>query len=316
MMDYPPRGLIANLVTPLNRSGRPDAEVLIGLMRRLTSEISAFLAGSLVTGEAFFLEAEERLEILAAAVEACSYPTALFFEVTGRTEEDTLELLTRAERLLGASPVKTTVFFLLTPLVYRGNRNLPQHLSRLGRITRRRLVVSTDPVVSAAARPGLHHKNLRTEILKKISTNEQIVGLVFQGRLNRALNYQRALKLRAGFRFYDGDETNFLESPSSSGLVSCGANLVPQAWADVVGSSLNVFDAQRLYPDHLHQIWQSGRIARTLHRLYRPKPAAFLKQALRLLNILPSAALAAGQPGLDDGEIEQLTGLLRELNLL
>lgn len=316
MINFPPRGLIADLVTPLDEEGRPDREVLVRIMGRLKTEVRGFLAGSVIAGEGLGLGLEARLEVLAASSKACAEGQVLIFEVTGSTEEETISLLSRAGTMMEKQGQRPEVLYLLTPLVYHGNRDLPDHIRELGRLSRQPLILSNNPDLVRTLRAKPRRKNIRTSVLKKLAANEQITGLEFDGDLTRALNYQRALKSRTGFRFYDGNEQSFLEKPSSSGLISCGANILPQAWADIVDSSLNVFDSRRMSPDHLSRIWQSGQAVRSLIELYKPNPPAVLKAALKLMGVIPRAAVTPGveEPGSD--RIQALETGLKTLRLI
>ena len=68
MINYPPRGLILKLVTPLHTEGEPDRESLSWLIQRLKKDAGAILAGSLEVGEALKLNPEARIEILEASL--------------------------------------------------------------------------------------------------------------------------------------------------------------------------------------------------------------------------------------------------------
>ena len=314
-MINPPRGLIANLVTPLDSQGAPDGPALIRIMRRIGREAAAFLIGGLQVGEGLFLSLDHRLEVLAAAVEGADGRT-VFFDVTTREAGETARFIDRANQQLEKCRPGCEVLYLAAPLVGHGNRDLPRHIKELGEGCRRRFLLSNDPELVGRLRSRLRHRNIRTAVLKKIAVNEQVAGLVFSGDIARVLNYQRAVRRRSGFRFYDGSEDNFLNRPSSSGLVSCGAALLPQAWSDIVGSSLNVYDTQRLYPDHLGQIWESGRMARELLDLYRDRPAAFIKKALKMMGIIDRDRLAEGETDLSPKEKTDLKNMLSRLQLV
>ncbi|MBU2551004.1 MAG: dihydrodipicolinate synthase family protein [Proteobacteria bacterium] len=316
MISHPPRGLIASLITPLDRRGRPDRDVLVRLVRRLEGLAAGLLVGSIRVGEALALTHDARLDLLAAGLNGCGPDRPLLFEITDRTAEDTALLLRGAEKRVEALRVGAPVFYLLTPLIYRGNRGLPAHLSELAATTRRHFVLSNHPDLVGRFRARLRHKNIRTHVLKQVSRNERVVGLEFDGDLDRALNYQRAVKDRTNFRFYDGDERNFIERPSLSGLISCGVSLLPQAWADIVNMSLNVFDSRRLRPDLMGDIWESGARVRRLLDLYQDHPAAGIKAALKMMGIIPDDVLAEGTPGLGDPARQNLEAGLAELGLV
>ena len=315
MINSPPRGLIANLVTPLTEQGRPDRAALAGLIRRLEPQAAAYLVGGVRVGEGLDLDFSDRLDLLTAAVGACQGRRAILFEITCPTADDTRLLLERVESTLEDLHPEAAVFYFLTPLVYHSNRDLPGHFRLLAGQSRRRFILSNNPRLVTGLRARMRHKNIRTSVLKKLAASEQLVGLEYDGDLSRAHNYQRAARLRSGFRFYDGDEANFIERPSSSGLISCGACLLPQAWADIVGSSLNIFDTQRLFPDHLSQIWQSGRAVRSLMAVYRTNPTAAIKAALRATGQIGTDRLKKDAVGLDPKQRERLVTILAELGL-
>jgi dihydrodipicolinate synthase/N-acetylneuraminate lyase len=316
MINYPPRGLILELVTPLNTEGKPDRESLGWLIQRLKRDAGAVLAGSLEVGEALKLDPEARIEILEASLIALKNGPALFFEITSRDEHGTLEILDLSESLLAGFKSGPELYYFLTPLVYHSNRNLPDHLEELGRKTGRQIILSNNPGLVSKLTGAFRHENIRTSVLKKISMNEQIVGLEYSGGVDRAINYQRALRGRAKFRLYDGDEESFISQPSSSGLVSCGANLLPGAWADIVNSSLDIFESKRMYPDHLSQIWQNGRKVRQLLSLYASNPPGYIKKALELLTLIPRAKMSDPAEELGPDEVGRLITALKRLEML
>ena len=283
-------------------------------MDHLSAEVSGYLAGSIVIGETLTMDLEDRLQILETVVRAAGQKT-LFFEITSGTREETLELLEKSEVFLRAAQPPMDLFFYLTPLVCYSNRGLPGHLKEMSSFSRRRIVLGNDPNLAGRIRHWVRHRNIRTSVLKKISANEQVVGVAYDGELVRALNYQRAVKARSGFRMYDRSEDNFLERPSSSGLFSCGANIMPQAWADIVNSSLNTYDARRMYPDHLSQIWQSGIAVRAMMSAYRNNTAAVIKTVLKMMNIIENDRATEQVMDQDGLQTENLRVLISELHL-
>jgi dihydrodipicolinate synthase/N-acetylneuraminate lyase len=277
---------------------------------RLADSVSGYLAGSITAGEALSLSLEDRLAVLSAVAGACGPDQPLLFEITGRTVPETEQLLSEAELVMHRRPGRD-LHYLLTPLIYHGNRDLPDHLRRLGRLTRRNFILATRPDLVGRLRSRLKHHNIRTAFLKKMSVNDRLAGLSHEGALSRALNYQRAVKTRSGFRFYDGAEAAFLDSPSSSGVISCGANVLPSAWSDVVNSSLNVFDSRRLDPGHFDRIWRSGQAVRLLLSLYESDPPGLIREALRLIGRFDAA------PALDNEPVRAaLVAGLRDLHLI
>ncbi len=316
MSDQPPRGLIANMVTPLDAEGRPDGEVLTRLMNRLRSDVQGFLVGSVKAGEALQMTLAERLGLFKTARRACGPEKALFFEITAFSEDETRLLLELAETELESHPGDTPVFFLLTPLLYRGNRDLPGHVAELAGQSSRPFLIGNNPELVRRWKPGLKHKNIRTSVMKRLGTIGALAGMEFGGDLDRMLNYQRALQGRRDFLTYDGGEWNFLSRPSSSGLISCGVNILPGPWSDVVGSSLGVSETGRFLPDQLDRLWRSGRTARESIPLYRHNPPAALKAMLAIMELIPRKDTLPGSGCVDYDQMRALQKALGELGLI
>ena len=316
MIRLSPRGLIVNLVTPVDPEGRPDERAMFELMQRLGEGPAGFLAGGFELGEAEHLGADHRLRVLEASLQGCPGHMSLLFDITARTEAETMDLVKRADRRLSDHRSGAMVFYYLTPLTYHRNRDLPQHIRDLGAASARSIILANNPALVRRVAPTLRHKNIRTAVLKKISANKQIAGLASTGDLQRAINYQRALKTRTDLRFYDHQEDNFLERPSSSGLISQGANLIPRVWSDIVGSSLNLFDIRRTHPRHISRIRKSGFMARTLISAYQPNPPAAIKKALELMGVLPDARLTVGAEPLSPFQEQAIKDALTDLGLI
>jgi dihydrodipicolinate synthase/N-acetylneuraminate lyase len=132
---------------------------------------------------------------------------------------------------------------------------------------------------------SLKRNNIRTAVLKRLSENSQIVGLIQAGDLKRTIHYQRAVRARRDFRFYDGDERSFLNQPSSSGVVSGGANLLPAEWSEIVSTSLSLLED----PGRSLILLKHSQKLRELNQVLQMNPARSLKFALHRLGIIPQA---------------------------
>ena len=113
--------------------------------------------------------------------------------------------------------------------------------------------------------------------MKKLSRNEQIVGITHVGELRRAINYARAVRDRRDFRVYDGNEVSFLDKPSSGGVVARGANLLPREWKEITESSINPKEGLREDPAYGGQLWKVGQTLKSLEAAYAPNPTAIIK---------------------------------------
>ena len=141
------------------------------------------------------------------------------------------------------------------------------------------ILLHNHPHLIARLNRTLKRSNLRTAVLKGLAEIEQIVGLIQEGDLRRTMNYQRAVRARREFRFYDGDEKGFLNQPSSSGVVSAGANLFPAEWQEIAQASLSLREAPA---PNLRLLQQSQKL-RELSQALGANPAGGLKFALHRL---------------------------------
>jgi dihydrodipicolinate synthase/N-acetylneuraminate lyase len=100
--------------------------------------------------------------------------------------------------------------------------------------------------------------------------------------------------------------------PSLSGLVSAGANLVPEAWQRMTESSLRIKDDGDVYPDQVQQIWELGAYLQELKGLYEGSSVPLMKQILSDMGIIDSPA-STFEIQEDIGEkIDQLKELMKE----
>jgi dihydrodipicolinate synthase/N-acetylneuraminate lyase len=165
---------------------------------------------------------------------------------------------------------------------------LPSHYNNLSTKAKEPFLLHNDPELIRQIASTFKRTNIRTSILKELSQMESMHGLIFLGSLDRARNYQKAVRARSDFRIYDGDESHFLNYPSLSGVVSVGANLAPRAWQKVTASSLNLSGERKDYPDSLQQIWNQGEYLRSLLEIYQNSSASLIKQVLSDKGILES----------------------------
>ncbi len=282
MYAYPPKGLIIALVTPFDEKGTIDRPSLQRLIERTLPFCHGLMIGEGFAGEGLSLPNSLRLELLRGAVEAAWGKKPLFLCPTSSTAEETLGNLEVIGRSLPDSPGKESLFWVDIPLWYHSNRKLPQLYQEWIKATPFPILLYNNPHLISKLNRTLKHNNIRTAVLKRLSENEQIVGLIQAGDLKRTIHYQRAVRIRRDFRFYDGDEKSFLNGPSSSGVVSWGANLLPAEWKDIVSASLNLSeDRQR----NLLLLKQSRKL-QELNQALRMNPAKSLKFALHLLGII------------------------------
>ncbi len=316
MNTLPPKGLIEVLITPLDDEGNIDEESLKSLINRTVRYVHGFLTGTSFIGEGFLLDNERRLKLIRSAMEIVRGRAALLLGITGNSPEETAENILQLGKMRKDLNYQGELFLFDCPLWYHSNRGLIEHYRKLGKLTELSFVLYNNPNLIAKIRKHLKRRNLRTNVLKRLSGNTQIVGLKHSGEARRSLNYLRAVRERKDFVFYDGDELNFLNSPASGGVVSGGANILPKDWREVVSSSLNPHDTEKEDPDYCRHLWEIGEKLKLFSGAYRCNPPAIIKTALRYMGIIKSSRVVEGTAPIERAEERRIRYLLTEYRLI
>jgi len=183
-------------------------------------------------------------------------------------------------------------------------------------LTELSFVLYNNPYLISRLKGHLRRKNIRTNVLKKLSGNERIVGLKHSGEAKRTLNYLRAVRERKDFIFYDGDELNFLNGPGPGGVISGGVNILPRDWKEIVDSSLNPHDSRKENPDYCRYLWETGEKLKLFRSSYRSNPAAIIKTALKYMGIIKSNRVVEGTAPVTREEEKKIRSLLTEYGLI
>ena len=304
----PPRGLILDLITPLKREGDIDGRGLGRQLDRVLPHIQGLLLASPHMGEGKNLSPAQRDELLDKVSVVVRGRVPMLVWVTQDTEEKTKETLFLLEKRLKIRKYTSQVFWVDTPLYYHSNRGLPLHYQNISSMVNEPLLLYNDPDLIKSLASNFKRNNIRTSILKELARIKRIQGLIFLGSLDRARNYQKAVRPRTNFRIYDGEEAHFLRHPSLSGVISAGANLSPKAWQKIAASSLNLTGSRKEYPDHLKQLWEVGEYLRKLRDLYHEISVPLIKQVLSDMGII-ECPICTFKPE----DVEGRTGSLKEL---
>ena len=144
----------------------------------------------------------------------------------------------------------------------------------------------------------------------------QIAGLKHSGDAKRSLNYLQAVRGRKDFIFYDGNELNFLNNPGPGGVISGGANILPEDWKKIVDSSLNPYDSRKEDPGYCRHLWETGEKLKLFHFGYRSNPAAIIKTALKYMGIIKSNRVVEGTASITQEEEKRIHSLLIEYGLI
>ena len=281
-----PKGLIVDLITPLDDKGDIDDKGLGTILEKVLPYADAVLLASPRMGEGSGLNLTLKTELLKKASSFIRGRIPIFFWIGEDSSEGTKKTLTFLEDALKSYNYKGDVFWLDSPLFYHSNRGLYDHYQDFTLNTKYPFVLYNDPeLINMLERP-LKRCNIRTSILKHLAEIGKIKALIFYGSLARVNNYQKALNHRPDFRIYDGDEDRFLAYPSMSGVLSIGANIAPQIWSNITRASLGMLEEDREKEDYLHQIWEMGKLLENLRQIYNANPVWTIKRCLVDLNIL------------------------------
>jgi len=281
-----PKGLIVDLITPLNDKAGIDSEGLDSLLKKVLPYADAVLLAGPQMGEGRGLGVDLKIDLLEKATTLIQGKAPIFFWISEDSVEGTKKALALLEDLLDSCDYQGMIFWLDSPLFYHSNRGLYDHYQDLASNTRHPFVLYNDPGLIELLEMPLKRSNIRTNILKDLSKIGEIKALIFRGSLTRANNYQKALNSRPDFRVYDGDETRFLEHPSLSGVLSVGANIAPGIWSKVTRASLGMLKEDREKGDYLNKIWEMAKLLKDLMQIYNRNPVWIIKRALSDLKII------------------------------
>jgi dihydrodipicolinate synthase/N-acetylneuraminate lyase len=305
----PPAGLIVELVTPLTADGDLDREALTRLVERVAPAADGLLAGSPGAGEALDLPFETRRELIAQTLAAVAGRLPLFLGITGQAVDETRELAAAVRedcrRLAYAGPVLLADL----PLWYHSNRGLPQVCQGLLGEAAPPLVLLNLPEVIHRRAPLFKHRNLRTQVFKRLAALPGVVGLIYQGEMRRFLNYHYAASRRPEFAFYEADEANFLTRPGAWGVLSASAQILPEVWQQVTWVCLH---PEEVADDHGRrlELWDLSQRLLEIVRLCRGRSPALLKTALAAQGVLPGATTAPATPPAPASHLEPLLAAL------
>lgn len=262
--------------------------------------IQALFLASPFIGEGKNLGLEQREELLDNVLSVAQGRIPIFTWITQKTQEETKKILLRLRKRVDVRQYMGQIFWVDAPLYYHSNRGLPLYYQAISSLVPDPFILYNDPELIKLLGGPLKRNNIRTNILKELVRINEIQGLIFSGSLDRAHNYQKAVRMRSGFRIYDGDESRFLVHPSLSGVVSMGANLVPKAWNKITSSSLKMNGREVDYPDYLKQIWEIGGYLDKLKDIYNLDGPILIKMILADKGVIESPVCLEETEDLED----------------
>jgi len=271
-----PKGLICPILLPIKKSGKLDRIKFTSIWNYIMPWVSGISIGSSILE--MEINFEEKKEVFKLVSNIWDKKTPIFLDITCENEYLTLELARFVAEIFSREKY---AFLEVFPLLYRGNRGLPQHLEGIYKITQMPIILVNHPKMVSREKMLFKHKNIRTAIFKRICKEGYVYAMIFQGKLNRFFNYQRALHGRE-FLFYEGDEATFLKQPTTAGVVAITSNLAPNWWQKAVSNMLNLKKTEHM---DTHTLLVYGQRLRALHEICASRPS-LIYWGLRELGVL------------------------------
>ncbi len=306
----PPRGLIIDLITPLESGGKIDHLGLEALINWVISYADGLMLGGPIGGEGLKIHERTRLSLVEYVLSALEGELPIFIWISFRDTEKTFSFSIAVKDIIQKTGYKGSVFFVDTPLYHHSNRGLFMYFNELCKKINFPFIIHNDPEIIASLNIPFKRKNIRTTILKELVTIDGIQGMVYCGPLERVRNYQKAIKKKSGFRIYDGEESKFLQHPSLSGVFSIGANILPRPWSRITHSSIEPGSENQHYPDQLKQIWEYGSLIQEAIRIYEKAPVYLIKQLLWKRGIIKGAFCFEQHINDKDDRLKRLSELI------
>lgn len=275
-----PRGLICSLALVENPQDHSAYQGLESLISRIRPAVAGLLLDPMYWSPDSNHCGPVSTSLLEEVIELMPPGFPLWVRITGRNAEQTIQICRQLETVCRRLKYKGPLAWVDTPLCYHSNRGLPEHYQTLLSETEFSVIADNDPQLIRKIAGKTKRKNIRTAILKELSQQDRIVGLLHRGDLQRCLNYQRAIRGQPKFQIYDAWESSFLERPSSSGVVSVGANLLPNEWRTITLASLNLDESHSDHPGRFRHLWETGLRVRTLQKYYGPSPTRIIPAVL------------------------------------
>jgi hypothetical protein len=275
-----PRGLICSLALVPNPENRSVYRGLESLIARLQPAVEGLFLDPMFWCPDANCCGPASSSLLEEVIGLAPTDLPLWVRITGTSAEQTIHICHQLENVCRRLKYRGPLAWVDTPLFYHSNRGLPEYYQSLLADMEFNLIVDNHPQLIRKIGDTTKRKNIRTAVLKKLVQEPRLVALVHRGDLRRGINYQRAVRSRSDFLVYDGTESNFLKRPSSSGVLSIGANLLPYEWRTITLASLNMEDSHFGQASSFRHLWEAGQRVRTLQKHYKHAPVPIIPAVL------------------------------------
>ena len=219
-------GIIVPLVTPFMADGRVDEKSLRALANHVVDGgvNGIFVMGT--TGEFQYMPFEQQRLAIGTVADEVGNRSLVVAGVTGKSVEETI----RNVIVIGSLPTPPDAL-VVAPLCYHSNRNLPQHMERLGKLSKLPVLLYNN---TGIVMRRWKHKNMLPELVGRMASLSNIVGI--KDSSGNPDYFAKVLKYKSpAFRVFQGEEKLILPAlqQGAAGAVPSMGNILPGLCAGV-----------------------------------------------------------------------------------
>ena len=213
-------GIIVPIVTPLMADGRVDDKSLRNLANHVVDGgvNGLFVMGT--TGEFQYLPFEQQRLAIDTVADEVGDRTLVVAGVTGKSVEETIRNII----VIGNLPTPPDAL-VVAPLCYHSNRNLPQHMERLSRLSNLPVLLYNNLGIVTRR---WKHKNMLPELVGRMASLSNIGGI--KDSSGNSDYFAKVLKYKSpAFRVFQGEENLILSAlrQGAAGAVPSMGNILP-----------------------------------------------------------------------------------------
>lgn len=213
-------GIIVPIVTPFMADGCVDEKSLRNLANHVVDGgvNGLFVMGT--TGEFQYLPFEQQRLAIGTVADEVGDRTLVVAGVTGKSVEETIRNII----VIGNLPTPPDAL-VVAPLCYHSNRNLPQHMERLSRLSNLPVLLYNNLGIVTRR---WKHKNMLPELVGRMSSLSKIVGI--KDSSGNPDYFAKVFKFKSpAFHIFQGEEKLILPALQlgAAGAVPSMGNILP-----------------------------------------------------------------------------------------
>jgi 4-hydroxy-tetrahydrodipicolinate synthase len=213
-------GIIVPIVTPLLSDGRVDEKSLRNLANHVVDGgvNGIFVMGT--TGEFQYLSFEQQRLAIGTVADEVGDRALVVAGVSGKSVEETI----RNVIVIGSLSTPPDAL-VVAPLCYHSNRNLPQHMERLSRLSNLPVLLYNNLGIVTRR---WKHKNMLPELVGRMASLSNVVGI--KDSSGNPDYFAKVFKYKSpAFHVFQGEETLILPALQlgAAGAVPSMGNILP-----------------------------------------------------------------------------------------